>query len=329
MKIQVDRKLPLSIRQQIRGAIEHEISFGGLAIGAPLPSVRDLAERAGVAPMTISKIYAELQVEGLIEARSGAGTFVADSPFAATAQSAQAGELRAQIDALIDRSRGLGMRPDDLVAMVNARVLHRGDPAGVRRIAMVGLFVDATASYAERVAAQLGAVAEVTPYTIGSLRENAVDLAAVCAADLVLTFSNLQADVEALASGVKVISLRFIPSEATRLGLASLDPMARVAVVSRFAEFLPILTLGVRRFAAHVQDFVVLNMDDPALTDVLGSADVVVLATGAEAVAKTARAGTQIIEYRHIPDPGDIDRLVMPLIGNPKPNEEQTRKEAS
>lgn len=329
MKFHVDRKRPISIRQQIRGAIEHEISFGGLPIGAPLPSVRELAERAGVAPMTVSKIYAELQAEGLIEARSGAGTFVANSPLAAAVQSGKADVLRGQIDALIDQSWGLGMRPDDLVAMVNARVTHRMGAAARKRIAMVGLFVDATASYAERVASQLGVASEVTPYTIGAMRENAQALDAVRAADLVLTFSTLQADVEAMVPGGRVISLRFIPSEATRLGLASLDPMARVAVVSRFAEFQPILTLGVRRFAAHVQDFVVLNMDDPNLPEVLAKADVVVLATGAESVARMAPMGRQIIEYRHIPDPGDIDRLVVPLTGNTKPSDDQSRKEAS
>ncbi len=92
---------------------------------------------------------------------------------------------------------------------------------------------------------------------------------------------------------------------------------------------LPILTLGVRRFAAHVQTFSVVNMDDPELRSVIAQCDVLVLATGAEEVGRHARADTPIIEYRHIPDPGDIDRLVLPRLTRIKSSAAQHRKEAS
>ena len=77
LRNRINRSLPISLRQQIRGAIEHAISFGGLGVGAALPSVRDLADQAGVAPMTVSKVYADLKAEGLVEGRGGSGTFVA------------------------------------------------------------------------------------------------------------------------------------------------------------------------------------------------------------------------------------------------------------
>jgi hypothetical protein len=118
-----------------------------------------------------------------------------------------------------------------------------------------------------------------------------------------------------VVKGVPILSIRFIPSEATRMALASLDPMARVGVVSRFADFLPVLTLGVRRFAAHVRDIVAANLDDPNIATLLADCDVVVLATGADEAARMAKPGAARVEYRHIPDPGDIDRLVMPLLG--------------
>ena len=38
------------------------------------------------------------------------------------------------------------------------------------------------------------------------------------------------------------------------------------------------------------------------------------LATGADDAAQLAKPGALRIEYRHIPDPGDIDRLLMPLL---------------
>lgn len=325
----INRNLPISLRQQIRGAIEHAISFGGLGVGASLPSVRDLADQAGVAPMTVSKVYADLKAEGLVEGRGGSGTFVADSPLAAVGRSVAVEPLRAQIDHLIDQVAALGLRPSDLTAIVNARVVHRLNAAPRQRIAMIGLFDDATASYADRVARQVGAAAIVEPVTFDVIRANPSALDRARSADLILTFSSLQADVEALTGRNDVISLRFIPSEATRMELAAVDPLARIAVVSRFVEFLPILTLGVRRFAAHVQTFSVVNVDDPDLGPVVARCDVLVLATGAEEVGRRAPPGTQIIEYRHIPDPGDIDRLVMPRLTGLKFPAEQNRMEAS
>ena len=329
LKNRINRSLPIPLRQQIRGAIEHAISFGGLGVGATLPSVRELADQAGVAPMTISKVYADLKAEGLIEGRGGSGTFVADSPLATVGRSAAVEPLRAQIDNLIDQVAALGLRPSDLTAIVNARVVFRLNGLSRQRIAMVGLFDDATASYAVRVGRQVGESAWVEPVTIGVIRADDAALDRVRSADLILTFSSLQADVEALTGRSDVISVRFIPSEATRMELAAVDPMARIAVVSRFVEFLPILTLGVRRFAAHVQTFSVVNVDDPDLGTVVSQCDVLVLATGAEDVGRRARPGTQIIEYRHIPDPGDIDRLVMPRLNGVKFPAAQNRMEAS
>ena len=76
MKLSVDRDLPVPLGVQLRGLIEYGIACGELSPGARLPSVRELADELGVAPMTVSQVYRELKDGGLIEARSGLGTFV-------------------------------------------------------------------------------------------------------------------------------------------------------------------------------------------------------------------------------------------------------------
>ena len=314
MKVQIDRKLSLSLRQQLKGAIEHGISFGELVIGASLPSVRDMALHADVAPMTVAKVYAELKAAGLIETRAGSGTLVADSPVARMALGSEMGRLRAAIDQVTDLAFGLGVSPEDIPGLINARVAARLAQGRRKFIAMVGLFADATASYAERVAAQVGDQAVVEATTLDQIAADPDHVKRLRGADLVLTFANLQSAVTEALPGVPILSIRFIPSEATRMSLASIDPMARVGVVSRFADFLPVLTLGVRRFAAHVRDIVAVNLDDAGIATLLADCDVVVLATGADAAASMAKQGALRIEYRHIPDPGDIDRLVMPLL---------------
>ena len=310
----VDRRSGKPLRQQLREAIEHGISFGDLGVGAALPSVRDLAGQAGVAPMTVSKVYAELKADGLIETRAGAGTFVADSPFARLAAGGAADTLRRAIDALIELASSLGARSGDILALLNARLAHRAGHAPRLAIVVVGLFADATASYALCVAGQVGERATVQPTTLQQIAETGDWRVQIAASDLILTFANLQGAVEALVPGVPVVSIRFIPSEATRMALASIDPLARVAVVSRFADFLPVLTLGVRRFAAHVHDVVAVDLETAMEAGVLADCDVIVMSTGADAAAAMARPGAVQIEYRHIPDPGDIDRLVLPLV---------------
>jgi DNA-binding transcriptional regulator YhcF (GntR family) len=314
MDFHIDRELPTPIRLQIKGMIEYGIACGELMVGDPLPSVRELAEQAGVAPMTISQVYRDLKKDGLIETRPGAGTYVADSSQARLAARADIVALHRQIDALIDNALGMGIRTSDLVALINARVSYRISLGQRVSITVMGLFPEATNSYARFIAERIGGGATVEPMTLDAIQRNPDLRERAGSSDLVITFVNRQKEVASILPNTKVVSIRFIPSEATRLGLASLDPMARVLVVSRFPDFLPIIKSGVQRFAAHVQDIAAANIEDGHLDDLLAQTDVVVFSTGAEDVAARVRGGTQTIEYRHTPDPGDIERVVMPFV---------------
>ena len=62
--------------QQIREGLRREIAAGTLAAGTRLPSSRLLARDLGVSRITVTTAYAELEADGVIESRGGAGTFV-------------------------------------------------------------------------------------------------------------------------------------------------------------------------------------------------------------------------------------------------------------
>ena len=314
MDFRIDRDLQVPIWVQIKGVIEYSIACGELQVGQSIPSVRELAESFGVAPMTISLVFRELKKDGLIEARPGAGTFVADSSQARLAAQPVMASFHRQVDDLIDRALELGMRPADVEALIGARLTRRANAGRQVNIVMVGLFAEATASYAKSIAAQLGSSAVVEPATLAEIENDEGVRQRSATADLVLTFANTHREVAALLPVAKVVSIRFIPSEATRLALASLDPLARIALVSRFHDFLPILKSGVQRFAAHVENLTTANLDDPDLGDLLKVADVVIFSTGAEQVRALAPASARVLEYRHSPDPGDIERLVVPFV---------------
>src|SRR5215469_17716438 len=63
--------------QQLAEGIAQQIRNGALPLGTRLPPLRDLAKRQAVALVTASQAYEALAAEGLVEARTGRGTFVA------------------------------------------------------------------------------------------------------------------------------------------------------------------------------------------------------------------------------------------------------------
>lgn len=313
MIVKIDQTSAITPRQQVRASIVQRIAAGDLRAGDPLPSVRELADHVCIAPMTVTRVYADLKQSGLIEARAGSGTFVAESALSRLGLSgADAGIWRA-IDDLVGDAARRGICVADLLSLVASR-----EPrvTAAPRIVMVGLFGDATRSYADRVTAQIDL--PVAAIALQDEWPSDVDLRArLSGADLILTFANLHDRLKALVPDQDIISLRFIPAEATRLALAAIDPLVNVVAVSRFADFMPILTLGVRRFAAHVLNVTARVMDAPDLAGVLATADVVIMSTGAESAADAAPESATRIAYLHVPDPGDIDRLVVPRLATP------------
>jgi GntR family transcriptional regulator / MocR family aminotransferase len=67
-----------SVVSQLISALRDAIVNGDLAPGSALPPTRQLAAEYGLSRSTIVVAYEQLQAEGLLRARTGAGTFVAD-----------------------------------------------------------------------------------------------------------------------------------------------------------------------------------------------------------------------------------------------------------
>ncbi|HEX2129697.1 MAG TPA: GntR family transcriptional regulator [Solirubrobacterales bacterium] len=112
---------PLPLGVQLAWRLRALIVAGRLAAGERLPSVRALAGWAGVNVNTVRGVYAELEDEGLITTRHGAGSFVAD-------QAAGSPEIERIAGEAIDAAREAGVDARDvaIVAMVAASL-----PAGL------------------------------------------------------------------------------------------------------------------------------------------------------------------------------------------------------
>lgn len=72
-----DEKSP--IYAQLADRVKMKIISGELNSGDQLPTVRELAEEAGVNPNTMQRAYIELEQEGLVFTRRTAGRYVTEN----------------------------------------------------------------------------------------------------------------------------------------------------------------------------------------------------------------------------------------------------------
>jgi DNA-binding transcriptional regulator YhcF (GntR family) len=103
--LQVDRDGDIPVGTQLAWQIQALITEGRLMPGEQLPSVRRLADAAGVNVNTIRSVYDRLEGEGFIRTEHGRGSFVSTNvpqldPRAARVYASDRSGLRQEISAL-------------------------------------------------------------------------------------------------------------------------------------------------------------------------------------------------------------------------------------
>lgn len=76
----MEYNLSLPIYLQVANLIKRDIVTGKRELGEKLPSVRELAVSYTINPNTVSRVYKELEMEGVCFTRRGMGTFVTENP---------------------------------------------------------------------------------------------------------------------------------------------------------------------------------------------------------------------------------------------------------
>jgi GntR family transcriptional regulator len=109
----IDPRSPIPLYDQIATRIRSAVAAAELAPGDVLPSVRQLAKRLRVNPATVVQAYRELEGEGFVEMRQGAGTFVCEveGTMRKQARSEQAKRL---VRAMLKEAARLGLDGDEL-----------------------------------------------------------------------------------------------------------------------------------------------------------------------------------------------------------------------
>ena len=106
----------LPIYLQVETAIKREIATGRIALGEKLPSSRDLALQYTINPNTASRVYKELENEGICFTRRGLGTFVSEDPnLVKRLKKEMAQEL---LEQFLEGMRKLGISSEEAVELI-------------------------------------------------------------------------------------------------------------------------------------------------------------------------------------------------------------------
>ncbi|PYE82559.1 GntR family transcriptional regulator [Pseudoroseicyclus aestuarii] len=300
----IDPRSSVAVSIQLRGALEFGIGSGELRVGQRLPSVRAMARRVGVSPVTVANVYAALQAAGHVEGRAGSGTYVRAS--GGGDQRQQMAEIDSRIAELIALGRDCGMTPADLSLRVAMAQPARSRPVSVL---LVGNFHDASEAYAADISRHLPQSDRIEAMTLPQLEARGAG-----GYDLIVAPRTLLAQIRGLCPGIEVVGVTLIPNEATRVALASLRPEARVAAYSYFPGFVTIMKTGIQRFAPHVGDLTMVVRGDPGEAQRLAEAEVLILASGAEYLLQDLGPGQTAFEYRHTPEVQSIRSDILPAV---------------
>lgn len=77
MQFRIDNASDRPVYLQIIDQVKRDVALGRLIKEERLPTVRQLAQQLAINPNTIAKAYRQLEQEGIIVTRAGAGAFVA------------------------------------------------------------------------------------------------------------------------------------------------------------------------------------------------------------------------------------------------------------
>lgn len=115
----------LQLVQQVRQAVR----LGILRPGDQLPTVKEVVGSLAINPNTVLRAYRELDVEGLVEARRGVGTFIAGD--VAPLPPDDVKQLRDELERWVRRARSAGLDAENMSALFADTVR----PPAVSRVA--------------------------------------------------------------------------------------------------------------------------------------------------------------------------------------------------
>ena len=117
MHFELDPSAPTPPSEQLADQVRFAVAAGRLDVGDRLPSVRELAAQVRINPNTVSRAWRELEREGTLESRRGAGVYVrAGAP--AVCRRARDRMVSERIGRAVAEARGAGLGRPEVMELV-------------------------------------------------------------------------------------------------------------------------------------------------------------------------------------------------------------------
>lgn len=117
--VHINTGSPEPIYRQLIEQVRRRVAAGQLSAGDEIPSVRELAQALAVHPMTISKAYSMLEMEGVLERRRGLSMVVAAQHSRAQPSASRIELLRPTLQQAADEARQLQLPKAEVIGLFN------------------------------------------------------------------------------------------------------------------------------------------------------------------------------------------------------------------
>ncbi len=107
---------------QIVQQVKQSLQVGIIQPGDQLPTVKEVVERIAINPNTVAKAYRELEMLGLVEGRTGSGTFVKQRPAGPSPEVQEA--LGIDLAGWVAKARKAGLDDEAIEALLRI-ALHK------------------------------------------------------------------------------------------------------------------------------------------------------------------------------------------------------------
>jgi GntR family transcriptional regulator len=114
LEFRIERRSGVPTYLQIVTQVKQALRLGTLQPGDRLPTAKAVVAQTAVNPNTVLKAYRELERDGLVAPRPGAGTFVLRS----LARPGAHEQLRGDLEEWMERAAAAGLDREDIDALV-------------------------------------------------------------------------------------------------------------------------------------------------------------------------------------------------------------------
>lgn len=130
MDLHISQQDGVPVYLQIIHQIKNLIANGRLKADREIPPIRRLAEQLLINPNTVARAYRELESEGWVYKRRGAGTFVAERSSPLSSQE-QRRRINERIEGLLSEAYQMNLPLEELVRMIRSLARQHGAPGTI------------------------------------------------------------------------------------------------------------------------------------------------------------------------------------------------------